>query len=94
MNSRSKDEKVAGTGVSITLSGIVQKIFPAVEPGGPGKIQIVVRGAEDLYREIRLDNLFHDADGNFANLKPGDELEIIIATKVPSAAADQEKVDP
>jgi hypothetical protein len=41
----------------------VPKIIRGIDAEDPEKIQIVVRGAEDLYLEIRLDNLFHNQEG-------------------------------
>ncbi|HEY2121464.1 MAG TPA: hypothetical protein VGH37_19940 [Candidatus Acidoferrum sp.] len=81
MTSQARNETGSGNRVTINLSGIVQKIIRGMDAEDPGKIQIVVRGAENLYREIRLDNLFHDEEGNFVNLKLGDEVEITIASK-------------
>jgi hypothetical protein len=81
MTSPAGNETGSGNKVTINLSGTVQKIIRGIDAEDPEKIQIVVRGAEDLYREIRLDNLFHNEEGNFVNLKLGDEVEITIASK-------------
>ena len=76
MPRQSQDGNLVGTKATINLSGLVQEIFRAIEPGEPDKIQILAKGAEDLYREIRVDNLFPDDDGNFVSPKIGDEVEI------------------
>lgn len=66
---------------SVTLSGAVQKIIAAVHPMSPEKAQIVVEGAEDLYREIRIENSFADEQGNQVSLAAGAEVEIVIKTR-------------
>ncbi|PYX37551.1 MAG: hypothetical protein DMG81_13835 [Acidobacteria bacterium] len=42
------------------------------------KAEITIEGADDLYREIRVENLLTDEDGEKARLKPGDELDIVL----------------
>ena len=68
-----KDEKA-----SVTLPGTVEKIIPAAGPDAPEKAQIAVEGAEDLYREIRVDNTLKDATGEEVSLKLGSEVDITI----------------
>jgi hypothetical protein len=41
---------------SLTLPGTVEKIIKSPSPDEPDKAQIAVDGADDLYREIRIDN--------------------------------------
>ena len=48
----------------------------------PEKAQIAVQGAEDLYREIRIDNELQDRDGEKVKLKPGAEVEVTIEAPV------------
>ena len=56
---------------TVTLPGTVEKIIPPITPCPPEKAQIAVEGAEHLYREIRVENTFQDADGNEVSLKKG-----------------------
>ena len=72
---------------TVTLPGTVEKIIPGHGTHVPEKAQIVVDGAEDLYREIRIDNSLTDSDGNEHTLKVGSEVEVTIA-------ADQDAVKP
>ena len=65
---------------SACFSGTIQKIIRSVDPTKPDKVQIVVRAADDLYREIRVDNIFQNEDGDLVNLGPGDEVEITIVS--------------
>ena len=46
-----------------TLPGTVEKIVKPPHPSMPEKAQISVEGADDLYREIRIENVLKDEDG-------------------------------
>ena len=71
-----KDE--ASEKAAVTLSGTVEKIIKPIVPALPEKAQISVHGAEDLYREIRVDNTLQDEDGQPVKLKVGAEVEVTI----------------
>jgi hypothetical protein len=60
------------------LQGTVQKIIKPLSPNQPEKAQIEVRGADDLYRELRFDNEVADEQGGKARLKPGAEVDVIV----------------
>ncbi len=60
------------------LQGTVQKIIKPVTPSQPEKAQIDVEGADDLYREIRIENVVTDENGEKARLKPGADVDIIV----------------
>jgi len=63
---------------STTLPGVVQKIIKSPHPSIPDKAEIEVHGADDLYREIRVDNALTDKDGDTVHLKPGAEVDVTI----------------
>ena len=52
------------------MRGIVEKIIRSVVPNAPEKAQISVEEADDLYREIRVENVVTDENGEKARLKP------------------------
>jgi len=79
MTDKAKVKDSSTEKASVTLPGTVEKIIPSIIPSKPDKAQIAVEGAEDLYREIRLDNVMQDADGNQVALKKGAEVEVTIA---------------
>ncbi len=81
------------SGVSACFSGTIQKIIRAVDPGKPDKVQIAVCGADDLYRELRVDNIFQDEDGDLVNLNQGDEVEITIVSVPQVASRDSENLE-
>lgn len=70
-------EKVSPDKPNVTLPGKVEKIIPAVGDE-PEKVQITVEGADDLYREVRIENTLQDADGNSVSLKKGAEVDVTI----------------
>jgi hypothetical protein len=63
---------------STTLPGVVQKVIPSPHPSVPEKVEIGVKGADNLYREIRVDNALTDKDGDTVRLKRGAEVDVTI----------------
>jgi len=64
--------------VNVTLPGTVEKIIPAIGNQVPEKAQIQLEGADELYREIRIDNTLEDAEGNPVSLKRGVDVDVTI----------------
>ena len=60
------------------LQGRVQKVIKPVSPNLPEKAQIEVQGADDLYREIRIENEMTDENGDKVRLKQGAEVDVIL----------------
>jgi hypothetical protein len=71
-----------------TLPATVEKIIKSPSPGEPEKAQIVVEGADHLYRELRIENTLHDENGEKVSLKPGAEVEVTIEAE-PEATTPQ-----
>ena len=63
---------------STTLPGTVEKIIKSPHPSIPEKAQIAIEGADDLYREIRIENVLKDEEGHEVALKPGVPVEVTI----------------
>ena len=63
---------------SITLPGTVEKIIRSPSPDEPDKAQIAVEGADELYREIRIDNTLTNEDGEEVSLKPGARVDVTL----------------
>jgi hypothetical protein len=53
----------------------------------PEKAQIAVEGADELYREIRVENTLKDADGNPVKLKEGVEVAVTIEADAKAIAS-------
>ena len=60
------------------LHGTVDKIIKPVVPSQPEKAQIDVKGADDLYREIRIENTLTDGHGEEVRLKQGAPVDVSI----------------
>ena len=75
---------------TVTLPGTVEKIIPPIVPSQPEKAQIAIDGAEELYREIRVDNALMDETGNSVALKKGAEVEVTIKADADATAPKKE----
>lgn len=60
------------------LHGTVKKIVKPLHPSGKEKAEIDIREADDLYREIRVDNEFTDEKGEKAKLKEGADVDVVL----------------
>jgi len=60
------------------LQGTVQKVIKPAIPSQREKAQIDIHDADDLYREIRIENVVTDEKGEKAQLKPGAEADVIV----------------
>jgi hypothetical protein len=72
---------------TVTLPGTVEKIIPPVVPDEPEKAQIAVEGAEELYREIRVENVLQDEAGNPVALKKDAEVKVTITADADATTA-------
>ncbi len=63
---------------SVTLPGTVEKIIKPAEPSEAEKAQIAIEGADELYREIRVENSLTDENGNEVRLKKGASVEVTV----------------
>jgi predicted DNA-binding antitoxin AbrB/MazE fold protein len=72
------------------MRGTVQKVIKPVVPGETEKAQINIEEADDLYREIRVENALTDKDGEKVRLKPGAEVSVVIEA---DSSATTKKVD-
>jgi hypothetical protein len=64
-----------------TMPGTVQKIIKPAHPDLPEKAEIAVEGADELYREIRIENTLTDEKGNEVKLKAGAQVEVTVAAE-------------
>lgn len=62
----------------VTLRGVVEKILPALGGSEPEKVQIMIDGADDLYREIRFNNTKQNGDGQNVILRQGAKVKVTI----------------
>ena len=60
------------------MRGTVQEVIKPVVPSEPEKVQIDIDEADELYREIRVENVVADEKGQKARLKPGADVDVVI----------------
>jgi hypothetical protein len=60
------------------MKGTVQRLIKPLSPQQSEKAQIDIHEADDLYREIRVENELTDEQGNKAKLKPGAEVDVVV----------------
>jgi hypothetical protein len=63
---------------SVTLPGTVEKIIKPVESSQPEKAQIAIEGADDLYKEIRIENPLTTENGDEVQLKKGAQVDVTV----------------
>lgn len=59
-----------GERANTSLPGVVQKIIKSPDRRVPEKAEIRVVGADDLYREIRIENALTIENGDKVSLRP------------------------
>jgi len=59
-----------------TVPAVVTKIIKSVFDDQPAKVEISISQADDLFREIRIENNFTDVDGGPAALTHGAHLDV------------------
>jgi hypothetical protein len=91
MTLENKDDDPKAT---VTLPGMVDKIIPAISGFKPEQAQITVEGADDLYREIRVENTLQDQAGKAVSLKEGAEVEVTVAADAEATQPAKETETP
>jgi uncharacterized protein YfaS (alpha-2-macroglobulin family) len=60
------------------MHGRVAKVIRSASPNQPETAQIEITEAEELYREVRVENEFMDEHGEKATLRLGAEVNVIV----------------
>lgn len=63
---------------SVTLPGTVEKIIKPLDSEEPEKVQIAIDGADDLYKEIRIENTLQDHNGDAVELKLNASVDVTV----------------
>jgi hypothetical protein len=63
---------------SITVPGVVEEIIAFPGPGQQEKAQIAIEGADQHYRNLRIDNALTDENGDDVSLKKGAHVEVTV----------------
>jgi len=67
----------------------VRKIIKPYAAGVPEKAEISLHDADDLYREIRIENTLEDSKGVKVKLKPGADVEVIVEADAKDTAPQE-----
>jgi|SRR5579864_2229876 2'-5' RNA ligase len=59
-----------------TVPAVVNKLVKSVLSDEPDKVEISITGAQDLFREIRIENSFSNVDGRLIALTSGVHLDV------------------
>lgn len=78
---------------TVTLPGTVERIIAPAEPSEPEKAQISIEGADDLYREIRIENSLTNENGDEVRLKKGAEVAVTVEAPHGSIASPSHMED-
>jgi hypothetical protein len=60
------------------LRGTVEKVIKPITPTQSEKAQISIEEADDLYKEIRIENVMARETGEKTRLKVGESVEVIV----------------
>jgi hypothetical protein len=71
------------------LTAKVQKVIKPPHPAVPEKAELSIDQADELYREVRIENRLMDEKGKDTRLKEGAEVEIHI--EADEKATDEKK---
>jgi hypothetical protein len=72
---------------SATMTGIVDKIIPSPRSSQPEKAQIAIDGADDRYRDLRIENTFTDEHGDDVRLKKGAHVDVTVTAEPKASTA-------
>jgi hypothetical protein len=67
------------------------KIVKSPDPSLPEKAEIEVHGADELYKEIRIDNELEDEHGKKAKLKEDAEVDVVVEAERKATIPNSDK---
>jgi hypothetical protein len=72
---------------SATMPGTVDKIIPSPRPSQPEEAQIAIDGADHGHRDLRIENMLTDENGDDVRLKKGAHVEVTVTAERKSSTA-------
>ena len=69
-------------------AGTVRKVLKSMHPSITEKAEIEIHDADDLYKEIRIENRLVDPQGKTVKLKPGSEVDVTIEADQKDTVSD------
>ena len=76
---------------STIFSGIVDKIIPSPGPSQPEKAQISLDGAGRRSRNLRIENMLADENGEDVKLEKGAHVEVTVTAEVKTATIREDR---
>jgi hypothetical protein len=74
--------------------GTVRKVIKPIIPSEPEKAEIEIHGADDLYKEIRIENKLVDSEGKDVKLKPHAPVDVTVEAEekdtIPDTDSEQQ----
>jgi hypothetical protein len=64
-----------------TMPGTVHKIIPASSSSQPERAQIGVDGVDQRYRDLRIENILTDENGDDVRLKKGGHVQVTVTAE-------------
>jgi hypothetical protein len=74
-----------------TKRGRVKKIIKSPDPSVPEKAEVEIHGADDLYKEIRIENELEDERGKKVKLKEDAPVDITVEADKNATTPDTDK---
>lgn len=68
-------------------NGRVQKVIGPYHLGFPELAQIEIEGADELYKEIRIENALEDGRGERVRMQEGDLVDVVIEASATAAGS-------
>jgi hypothetical protein len=75
---------------AITMPATVEKVIKSPFPDEPDKAQIAVHGADELYRELRIENSLQNENGEAVELKQGAKIDVTIEAPAEAVVPKEE----
>jgi len=74
-----------------TKRGRVKKIVKSPAPSVPEKAEIEVHEADELYKEIRIENALEDEHGKKVKLKEDADVDVVVEADAKATTPDTDK---
>ncbi len=74
-----------------TKHGRVKKIIKSCDPSVPEKAEVEVHEADELYKEIRIENALEDEHGKKVKLKEDAPVDITVEAETKATTPDTDK---
>ena len=74
-----------------TKRGRVKKIIKSPDPSVPEKAEVEVHGADELYKEIRIENVLEDEHGKKVKLKEDADVDVVVEAEPKATTPDTDK---